>query len=137
MRQLGRSLGIVAVFTVLGPVVVAAALLLVAVVIGLPLFAFLLLVFEFATMWNWLSTVLFVAGLAIAAGTALPAFVTGIAFAIAAVYFSANSLPVAIVIAMLAAILVVALGLLLGPTESRTLWLPQVDGVGQFLWALT
>jgi hypothetical protein len=91
MQRIGRSLGIVAVFAVLGPIVVAAALLAVGLAIGIPLTLILLLIFDFKTLWQLASPILFVVVMLVMLGTLTPALLSGIAFAVAAVYMRAKS----------------------------------------------
>jgi hypothetical protein len=131
LKRVGRSLGIVAVFTVLGPLVVGAMLLLVVLAVGVPILQLLLTIIDLEALRPWLSIAAFLLvmiGLVVAVP---PACLTGFAFAVAAVYFGANSVWVAIAAAALVGIGIVVMGFFVSPSDSSALMVPSPQGLRQ------
>jgi hypothetical protein len=133
IKRAGRSLGIVAVFTILGPIVVAAFLLLVVLVAGVPLLQLILLMADLETLRPWLSIAVFLLVMFSLVAAVPPAFITGLAFAVASVYFGANSIWIAVAAAALVGIGMVAVGFFVSPPESSALLVPSVQGLRQGL----
>jgi hypothetical protein len=131
IKRVGRSLGIIAVFTVLGPIVIAACLLLVLLVVGAPLLQLMLTMVDLEALRPWLSIAAFLLVIFGLVASVPPACVTELAFAVASVYFGANSLWVAVAAAALVGIGIVVMGFFVSPSESSALLVPSVQGARQ------
>lgn len=127
LGRLARALGIVVVFSVVGP-------LLIATMFSLSIFLLATPILEFFFFWiDWqalrpLTLFLLVFFAVIASAPA--AFAIGVVFAISSVYFGANTLPVLLLIVALAAAGVVVMGAFVVPSESSPLIVPGVRDVG-------
>jgi hypothetical protein len=128
MNHLGRSMGIVAVFAILGPIVVAVTLIGIGLVLGIPVFLIGLLIFDFASMWRVLIAMISEVAVFLVVGTLVPAAIAGIAFAIVSVYFHANSLWIALLIGVLAAVGLVATGFVVTSSGASMMLVPRVEG---------
>jgi hypothetical protein len=133
MNRAARSLAIIAVFTILGPIVVAATLIAIGLLIGVPLLLLSLLVFDFASSWRWLTSVVYEVAIILVVGTLAPAAIAGIAFAIASVYFHANALWLALLIGVLAAIGLVAVGLAVKSSGASMMLVPHIEDASHAL----
>jgi hypothetical protein len=133
IKRVGRSVGIVAVFTVLGSIVVGAFLLLVVLVVGAPLLQLLLTMIDLEALRPLLSIAAFLLVVFGLMASVPPAFVTGLAFAVASVYFGANSVWVAVAAAALVGIGIVVMGFFVSSSDSSTLLVPSVRGARQAL----
>jgi hypothetical protein len=129
--RLARSLGIVAIFAIVGPLAVTAVFGLFVLVIGIPMLQIMLDMFELETMRAWLSVAVFLLIFFALAAAAIPSVIAGLGFAIAAVYCGMNSLWTALVIMGCMVLGVVALGFFISPSESSPLLLPSVKGLRQ------
>jgi hypothetical protein len=131
LARFGRSLGIVAVFTVLGPLVIASIFAIVVLVLGLSFLQLVLSLVSLEVLRPWLS----IAGVLLLVFTLVaavpPAFAAGLAFAVASVYFGANALRVALLVAAIASIGIVVMGFLVSVSEAAPVLLPNVQGVVQ------
>jgi hypothetical protein len=131
VNRLARSLGIVAIFAFVGPLAVTAVFGLFISVIGIPVLRLVLAVLDLEMFHAWLSVALFLLLFLTFVAAVPPSIVTGVAFAIAAVYCGLNSLWAALVIMIAVVIGVVALGFVVSPPESSPLLLPEVKGLRQ------
>jgi hypothetical protein len=130
-KRLARSLGIVAIFAIVGPIVVTTVFGLIFLWIGVPMVQILLEFFKLESLSEWLSAAVFLLVFFSLAGAVMPSAIAGLAFAIASVYCGMNSLWAALVIVGIMVIGVVALSLFVSPSESSPLVLPSVDGLRQ------
>ena len=132
--RLARSLGIVAIFTMVGPLVVAVVFGVFVFAIGIQMVQLMLEFFELEALRPWLSIafslLLFFALVAAVPASAMAGFV----FAIVAVYFGMNSLWTAVVVAAIMVTGVVVLGFFFSPSENSALFLPSLQGVRQGFW---
>ena len=131
IKRLARSLGIVAIFTIVGPLAVTAVFGLFVLVIGLPMLQTMLELVELQTLRAWLSIAVFLLVFFVIAAAAIPSLLAGLGFAIASVYCGMNSLWVALAIVASLVLGVVALGFFVSPSESSPLLLPGVKGLRQ------
>jgi hypothetical protein len=130
-KRLARSLGIVAIFMIVGPIVVTTVFGLIFLWIGVPMVQILLEFFKLESLREWLSAAVFLLVFFSLAGAVLPSTIAGLAFAIASVYCGMNSLWAALVIVGIMVVGVVVLSLFVSPSESSPLVLPSVDGLRQ------
>jgi hypothetical protein len=131
INRLARSLGIIAIFTIVGPVAVTAVFGLFIVAVGIPVLQILLEVAELETLRGWLSVAVFLLVFFALAAAVIPSVVAGVAFAVASVYGGMNSLWVALAIMAAVVIGLIALGFVVSPEESSPLLLPSVKGLRQ------
>jgi hypothetical protein len=134
LGRLARGLGIVAIFSIVGPLVVTALFMTFVLVIGVPLIQILLSFVELDALRNWLSIGLFILFF-FAFVAAIPASAaTGFVFAIVAVYAGMNSLWTALVVVGIMVIGVVGLSFFVSPSENSPLILPSLQGARQGFW---
>ena len=133
LKRVGRSLGIVAVFSILGPIAVAAFFMLVVLVVGIPLLQLMLTMVDLEALRPWLSIAAFLLIVFSLAAAVPPAAITGIAFAVTSVYFRRNAVWVAVLIAALVSLGIVVMGFFVPSADSTTLLVPSVRGAGQAL----
>jgi hypothetical protein len=131
INRLARSLGIVAIFGIVGPLAVTAVFALFLLVIGVPMLQLMLEFFKLESLRAWLSVAVFLLIFFALTAAITPSIIAGIAFAIASVYCGRNSLWMALAIVGSMVLGVVALGLFVLPSESSPLLLPNVEGVRQ------
>jgi hypothetical protein len=131
MRRLARSLGIVAVFAIIAPLIITALFGALILALGLELVRLMLSLFGLESFGPLLKTAFFIL-LFFAFVAAVPASIlAGIFFAIAALYFGKASLWAALIVTAALAAGVVLLGFFLAPSQNSPLFLPSVDGLRQ------
>jgi hypothetical protein len=130
-RRLARSLGIVIIFTIVGPLAATAVFGLFILVVGVPLLQIMLELVDLGALSAWLSVAVFLLVFFALAAAVAPAVLAGLIFAIASVYGGMNSLWVALAIVGTLVLGVVALGFFVSPSESSPLLLPSVKGLRQ------
>jgi len=128
---LARSLGIVAIFAIVGPVAATAIVAGFILALGAPLLEILFDLIGLETLRSWLSIAIFLLVFFTLVAAFVPSAVAGIAFAVASVYFSQTSVWAALACAVAAVIGIVALGFVHVPSESSPLLLPGVKGLQQ------
>ena len=133
LKRVARSLGIVAVFAILGPIVVAAFFMLVVLIVGIPVLQLLLTMVDLDALRPWLSIAAFLLIMFSLVAAVPPAAITGIAFAITSVYFRRNAVWVAVLVAALVALGIVVMGFFVSSSDSSTLLVPSVQGARQAL----
>jgi hypothetical protein len=132
--RFARGLGIVAIFAMVGPLVVAALFGIFVLVIGIQMVQLMLEFFQLEALRPLLS-IAFALLLFFALVAAVPASaIAGATFAIAAIYFGLNSLWTALAVAGLMAAGVVILGFFVSPSDDSALFLPSLQGVRQGFW---
>ena len=132
--RLGRSLGIVAIFSIAGPLIVTALFVLVIVTLGTAFLQLILAVIELETLRPWLSIAMFLLVFFALVATVVPAAIAGLFFAIAAVYFGRNSLWTAFIVVGIMVLGVVIVGFFASPSEDSALLVPSVQGLRQGFW---
>ena len=126
-----RSVGIVAIFAVIAPLIITALFGAFILALGLELVRLLLSLFGLES-FGPLLRIAFVVLLFFAFAATVPAsMLAGICFAIAALYFGRNSLWAALIVTGAMAAGVVLLGFFVSPSENSPLFLPSVDGLRQ------
>ena len=132
-RRLGRTIGIVLIFSIAGPLAFAALILLIVAGLGAPLLQMSLAVVNL----DWLNTVISVALWLLVMATLLASFppsaVAGCIFALVAVYAGVNAFWMAWLAVALAIIGVIALGFFVIPDESSAVILPSARSAGETL----
>ncbi len=132
--RLARSLGIVAIFAIVGPLVVSALFMTLMLVIGVQLIQLLLVFVELEALRPWLTIgvalLFFFALVATIPSSAL----AGLIFAITAVYFGLNSLWTALAVVGIMVVGVVTLSFFVSPSENSPLLLPSLQGLRQGAW---
>jgi hypothetical protein len=129
--RLGRAIGIVLIFSIMGPLAFAALILSIVAGFGAPLLQMSLAVVSL----DWLNTVISVALWLLVMATLLASFppsaVAGCIFAIVAVYAGVNAIWMAWLAVALAIIGVIALGFFVIPDESSAVILPSARSAGE------
>ena len=132
-RRLGRTIGIVLIFSIAGPLAFAALILLIVAGLGAPLLQMSLAVVNL----DWLNTVISVALWLLVMATLLASFppsaVAGCIFALVAVYAGVNAVWMAWLAVALAIIGVIVLGFFVIPDESSAVILPSARSAGETL----
>jgi hypothetical protein len=130
-KRLARSLGIVAIFAIIGPLSVTAVFALFLLTVGVPMLQLMLAFVDLESLRGWLSIAVFLLIFFSLVATVTPSIIAGVAFAIASVYCGMNSLWVALAIVGCMVLFVVALGFFLSPSESSPMLVPSVKGLRQ------
>ena len=131
IRRLARGLGIVAIFSFVGPLAITALFACLVLVFGIPLLDTLLQMVDLKFLQNWLSAAVFLLIFFAFASALIPSILAGIVFAIASVYCGLTSVWAALVVTGVLVVGVVVLGFFMAPSESSPLLLPSVKGVQQ------
>jgi hypothetical protein len=135
LRRFGRALGITAIFTIVGPLVISAIVGIIMSLLGLPILYLLLSLMELEVLQPWLHIALVLLFFLAFIATIVPAFAAGVAFALFAVYAEMNTLWTALGIIVALVIGVVILGFFGAPSDQAgPLLLPSVQGVRQAAW---
>ena len=130
-RRAGKFLGIILIFTIAGPLTIAAIVSVIVIALGAPLLQLLLAVADLdmlrtvASFAAWL-----LAAIAILASF-LPSAAAGTIFAWSAIYADLNAIWMAWLAAFAAVAGFVAFGMFIRPSESSALILPSVQSFAQ------
>jgi hypothetical protein len=130
-NRVARTLGIIAIFAIVGPLAVTAVFAIFLLVVGVPMLQLMLEFFKLESLRAWLSIAVFLLIFFSLFAAVTPSIIAGIAFAIASVYCGMNSLWVALAIVGCMVLGVVALGFFISPSESSPTLLPSVEGLRQ------
>ena len=130
-KRVARGLGIIVIFTIVGPLVATAVFGVFILLVGVPMLQLMLEIVDLGALSAWLSVAVFLLVFFALAAAVMPAAIAGLAFAIASVYCGMNSLWVALAIMGTLVLGVVALGFFVSPSESSPLLLPSVRGLRQ------
>jgi hypothetical protein len=131
IKRLARCLGIVAIFSFIGPLAVTSVFVCIALLIGVPLLDTVLQIVELHTIQSSLSVTLFLLIFFAFASAMTPSILAGVFFAITSVYCGLTSVWAALVIATTLVLGIVGLGFFVSPSESSPLLLPGVKGAQQ------
>jgi hypothetical protein len=131
IRRLARGLGIVAIFSFVGPLAVTAVFACLVLVVGIPILDTLLQIVELKMLQNWLSAAVFLLIFFAFASAMIPSILAGVVFAIVSVYCGLTSVWAALMIAGVLVLGIIVLGFFVSPSESSPLLLPGVKGVQQ------
>jgi hypothetical protein len=132
-RRLGRAIGIVVIFSVVGPLAFATLILLIVAGFGAPLLQIALASFDLGGLSTIVSVALWLLVMATLLASFPPSAVAGCIFAVAAVYAGINAVWMAWLAVALAIIGVIVLGLFIIPDESSAVILPSARSAGESL----
>jgi hypothetical protein len=131
LQRLVRAIGIVLIFSVVGPLTMAALTSLIAVAFGAVLLQMFLALIELDAMRTMVSVAVWLLALVTVLASLLPSIVAGLIFALAAVYAGINMIWMAWLAAAIAVAGFVAFGTFVVPSESSAVILPDVRSVRQ------
>lgn len=134
LGRFARSLGIVAIFTVAGPLIVTTLFMTFVLVIGVQMVQLMLAFVELEALRPWLSIAAALLFFFALIATIPASAIAGLTFAIAAVYFGMNSLWTALIVVGIMVLGVVVLGFFTSPSENSALFVPSVQGLRQGFW---
>ena len=132
-RRFARAIGIVLIFSVVGPLAIAALISLVMVVFGAALLQIFLMLVDFDALRTMVSAAVWLLVFVTALAALLPSAAAGLIFALAAVYGGINMIWMAWIAAAIAIAGFVAFGIFVVPSESSAVFLPDVRSVRQAL----
>jgi hypothetical protein len=130
-QRLVRAIGIVVIFSVAGPLTMAALISLIAVAFGAVLLQMFLALIELDAMRTMVSVAVWLLALVTVLASLLPSIVAGLIFALVAVYGGINMIWMAWLAAAIAVAGFVGFGMLVVPSESSAVILPDVRSVRQ------
>jgi hypothetical protein len=132
-RRLGRAIGIVVIFSVVGPLAFATLILLIVAGFGAPLLQIALASFDLGGLSTIVSVALWLLVMATLLASFPPSAVAGCIFAVAAVYAGINAVWMAWLAVALAIIGVIMLGIFIIPDESSAVILPSARSASETL----
>lgn len=132
-KRILRFIGIVAIFTVVGPLSVAAIVSLLVIVLGAPLLQLLLAIADLDALRSVASFAAWLLAAVAVLASFLPSVAAGIIFAWTAVYAGLNPIWMAWLAAGIAAAGFIVFGMFIHPSESSALILPSVQSPAQAL----
>lgn len=132
-QRLVRAIGIVLIFSVVGPLTMAVLISLIAVAFGAALLQMFLALIELDAMRTMVSVAVWLLAFVTVLASLLPSIVAGLIFALAAVYGGINMIWMAWFAAAIAVAGFVAFGMFVVPSESSAVILPDVRSVRQAL----
>ncbi|TKT71694.1 hypothetical protein YH63_009850 [Afipia massiliensis] len=133
LKRVLRFFGIVAIFTVVGPLTVAAIVSLLIVALGAPLLQLLLAVADLDALRSVASFAAWLLAAVAILASFLPSVAAGTIFAWTAVYADINAIWMAWLAAGIAAAGFIVFGMFIHPSESSALILPSVQSPAQAL----
>ena len=133
VRRLVRAAGIVVIFSLAGPLALAALISLIVLALGVPFLEAILLLVRIESMRTVLSVAVWLLALASILAALLPSIAAGVIFACAAVYGRVNAVWMAWLAAAVAIAGFVGFGVFMVPAESSPLILPSVQSARQGL----
>lgn len=131
--RFARSIGIVLIFSVAGPLTMAALITLLMVTLGATLLQMFLALLELEALRTMVSVAVVLLAIATMLATFLPAVAAGLVFALAAVYGGINMIWMAWSAAAIAVVGFVVFGMFVVPSESSAVVLPDVRSGQQAL----
>lgn len=132
-RGLPRWIGIVMIFSVVGPLAVAALIALIVIALGAPFLQLLLVFVDLGALRTVISVAVSLLAVAAVLASSPPSAVAGLIFASAAVYAGKNTVWMAWIAAAIAIIGLIVLGGFVIPAESSAVILPGVQWARQAL----
>ncbi len=133
LRRLGRLIGIVLIFSVVGPLAFAALTSLIVVAFGAALLQLLLAFVDLDALRPAISVAVGLLAFLAVLASIPPSAVTGIIFASVAVYTGMGAIWMAWIAAAVAIVGMVASGMFFIPSESSAVILPSVRSADQAL----
>ena len=137
LKRALRFLGIVAIFTVVGPLTIAAIVSLLIIALGAPLLQLLLAIADLDALRSVASFAVWLLAAVAILASFLPSVAAGIIFAWTAVYADINTIWMAWLAAGIAAAGFIVFGMFIHPSESSALILPSVQSPAQALSLFT
>ncbi|MBR0949476.1 hypothetical protein [Bradyrhizobium canariense] len=125
-RRLSRVAGIVVIFSVVGPLTIAALISVTVTALGAAVLQMFLALLELEALRALISIAIVVLAIATVLASFLPAVAAGLIFALAAVYADLNMIWMAWLAAAVAAAGFVAIGMFVVPAETSAVILPSV-----------
>lgn len=133
LKRAARFFGIVAIFTMIGPLTIAVIMSLLIVTLGAPLLQLLLAIADLEALRTVASFAVWLLAAVAILASFLPSVAAGTIFAWTAVYADINTIWMAWFAAGIAAAGFVVFGMFIHPGESSALILPGVQSPGQAL----
>jgi hypothetical protein len=133
LRSFGRAIGIVLIFSIVGPLAFATLILLIVAGFGAPLLQIILAFANAGALSTVVSVALWLLVIATLLASFPPSVVAGCIFALVAVYAGVNAVWMAWLAVALAIIGVIALGVFFIPDESSAVILPSARSAGETL----
>ncbi len=131
LRRLGRLIGIILIFSVVGPLAFAALTSLIVVAFGAALLQLLLVFVDLSALRSVISIAVWLLAFLAVMASIPPSAVAGIIFASAAVYGGIGAIWMAWLAAAVAIAGVVTGGMFFIPSESSAVILPSVGSASQ------
>ncbi|WP_027515525.1 hypothetical protein [Bradyrhizobium sp. WSM1417] len=125
-RRLSRVAGIVVIFSIVGPLTVAALVSVMVTMLGAAVLQMFLALLELEALRTLVSVAIVLLAIATILASFLPAVAAGLLFALAAVYADLNMIWMAWLAAAVAAAGFVGLGMFVVPAETSAVILPSV-----------
>lgn len=132
-RRLSRVAGIVVIFSVVGPLTVAALVSAMVTTLGAAVLQMFLALLELEALRALISIAIVVLAIASVLASFLPAVAAGLIFALAAVYADLNMIWMAWLAAAVAAAGFVGFGMFVVPSETSAVILPSVRSAPEAL----
>lgn len=132
-RRLGRLIGIILIFSVVGPLAIATLTSLIVVAFGAALLQLLLAFVDLSALHQAFSIAVWLLAFFAVVASIPPSVVTGLIFALAAVYAGIGAIWMAWLAAAVAIAGVVTGGIFFIPSESSAVILPSVGSARQAL----
>ena len=131
--RFARAIGIVLIFSVAGPLTIAALISLIVVSFGAALLQVFLALLELEALRTLLSVAIVLLALLTVLAAFLPSAAVGLIFALAAVYGGFNMIWMAWLAAAIAVAGFVVFGMFIVPSESSAVVLPDIRSARQAL----
>jgi hypothetical protein len=132
-RRFSRVAGIVVIFSVVGPLTVAALVSVMVTTLGAAVLQMFLALLELEALRALISIAIVVLAIASVLASFLPAVAAGLIFALAAVYADLNMIWMAWLAAAVAAAGFVGFGMFVVPSETSAVILPSVRSAPEAL----
>ena len=132
-HRLSRVAGIVVIFSVVGPLTVAALVSVMVTTLGAAVLQMFLALLELEALRTLVSIAIVLLAIATVLASFLPAVAAGLIFALAAVYADLNMIWMAWLAAALAAAGFVGFGMFVVPAETSAVILPSVRSAPEAL----
>jgi hypothetical protein len=133
LRRIGRWIGVVTIFSIVGPLAFAMLILLIVAGFGVPLLQIALGLVDLGALGTVISVALWLLVMASLLASFPPSVVAGCVFASVAVFAGMNSIWMAWLAMAVALVGVIVLGILFVPDESSAVILPGARSAGETL----
>ena len=131
--RFARAIGMVVIFSVAGPLTLAALISLIVIGFGAALLQMFLVLLELDALRTMISVAVGLLAIVTMLASFLPSVAAGLIFALAAVYGGVNTIWMAWLAAAIAVAGFVVFGIFVVPSESSAVILPDVRSVRQAL----